>query len=852
MMTSPTPNSTLPPTAIPGAQPLCALCLTNRGDATTRVPVTTGVSLPRGVVMDPQRLTVSDPNGQATATQVDVTAKWSDGSCKWVLLNFVAQNLPSGSSEWRLMHLSQPSQDKMLPIAITPNGSGFDVAMADQSWPMTLPLVVNKEELTLQNVRTEQTEGTVRSDFWIRGNYANGLHLSARISRWRDCEHVRCDVTLHNPNAAKHAGGLWDLGDAGSIVFDSFELAVGSDADSVGWSLEGGELEWADVSKRLTKGWPIDIYQDSSGRENWQSTNHWNSQRKNPSKLRGYRANTPRGEKTGQHAQPVVALRKKQQVVSACVPEFWQQFPTALHASRTRIHAALFPAQWAGGFELQGGEKKTSTVWVSASETPHVDVVVAMAPEWIQATAVFPWFSKETTASHSRLDRFLSESLGEGTTWDDRRDVIDEYGWRNFGDVHADHEQRHYKGDGAIISHYNNQFDMIFGGIQHYARTGDVAWFDFFDPLSRHVADIDVYHTTKDRSVYNGGLFWHTDHYSDARTATHRTYSKMNADGHDSYGGGLSDEHCYTLGLLNHYYLTGNPASRDAVLEQAEWVFGMEDGTQTILALVDDEPTGLASATKFPDFHGPGRGSGNCVNALIDAWLLTTDRRYLNKADQLIRRVVHPNQDLNAMHLADSEGHWSYTVLLLSLARYLELKIELGELDEMYAYGRATMQHYGRWMAEHEKSALSVPEELEFVTEAWAVQDVRKANVVRLCAMFEDDPAWVEKMRSKADEIADRSWHDLYTFEDRYNARAISILMTEGLRDAWHRDNAPLFPAPQPEWSGEFGSWEMFVGQRDRVKQGVKNPKLLARMLGRALHPKRWVRFVKAAKKQFG
>ena len=118
-----------------------------------------------------------------------------------------------------------------------------------------------------------------------------------------------------------------------------------------------------------------------------------------------------------------------------------------------------------------------------------------MAPEWIQATAVFPWFSKETTASHSRLDRFLSESLGEGTTWDDRRDVIDEYGWRNFGDVHADHEQRHYKGDSAIISHYNNQFDMIFGGIQHYARTGDVAWFDFFDPLSRHVADIDVYHT---------------------------------------------------------------------------------------------------------------------------------------------------------------------------------------------------------------------------------------------------------------------------------------------------------------------------------------------------------------------
>ena len=34
--------------------------------------------------------------------------------------------------------------------------------------------------------------------------------------------------------------------------------------------------------------------------------------------------------------------------------------------------------------------------------------------------------------------------------------------------------------------------------------------------LARHVVDIDIYHTTNDKSAYNHGLFWHTEHYVDA------------------------------------------------------------------------------------------------------------------------------------------------------------------------------------------------------------------------------------------------------------------------------------------------------------------------------------------------
>ena len=56
------------------------------------------------------------------------------------------------------------------------------------------------------------------------------------------------------------------------------------------------------------------------------------------------------------------------------------------------------------------------------------------------------------------------------------------------------------------------------------------------DELAGHVTDIDIYHTSRDRAAYNGGYFWHTQHYQPAGTATHRAYSSARG----SSGGGPS------------------------------------------------------------------------------------------------------------------------------------------------------------------------------------------------------------------------------------------------------------------------------------------------------------------------
>ena len=85
------------------------------------------------------------------------------------------------------------------------------------------------------------------------------------------------------------------------------------------------------------------------------------------------------------------------------------------------------------------------------------------------------------------------------------------------------------------------------------------------EELAAHVVDIDIYHTQQDKWAYNHGLFWHTYHYGDADTATHRSYPRAGAK--VIGGGGPSPDQNYTSGLMLHYFLTGDAASRETVID---------------------------------------------------------------------------------------------------------------------------------------------------------------------------------------------------------------------------------------------------------------------------------------------
>lgn len=817
------------------------------------VPVTTGLDLPRGRLSDGQMLTLRDSVNDRVELQSTVLARWSDGSVKWALLDFVAPEVSPGISQWSVEQVDETVETIDAPVTYATESvtlrlenDAVVLRRGDQEARVNFVLGTDRghnvhPRITHQRV---EAEGPVRWTVLFEGVFPDfrGLRFAARISTFQHTGHVKCDVRLHNPNRAIHKGGVWDLGDAGSILFNSFDVEChrSSAGSVICWKAE------VDHAECFSHGGTLEIYQDSSGRRNWQSRTHCNAQGRIPCRFRGYELQSAARTETGFHASPTVTIKGGDGNLTVAVPEFWQQFPGAVAADDSLIRVGLFPSQWDDLFELQGGEQKTQSFWLSLSQDDvdlqnldwvHSPLRVTTAPEWHLETNAIPYFCPASNDPHSRLATLLREASTEDNSLISKRDAIDEYGWRHYGEQWADHEGAFYDGAKPIISHYNNQFDSVYGGILQLARTGDVTWFDLFDPLARHVSDIDIYHTQKDRAAYNGGLFWHTDHYSDAVTCTHRTYTAQNAKPGQDYGGGPSDEHNYTTGLLYHYYLTGNAESAAAVVSLADWVMNIDDGSRNVLGLLDNGPTGLASATASADFHGPGRGAGNSVNALLDGWLLTHERRYLNHADTLIRRVVHPEENIDALNLLDAESRWSYTVFLSALSKFLDIKDEAEEHDDSYEYAAASLAHFGRWMLRNERPYLDHPEQLEFPTETWAAQDLRKANVLRLAAKFCETEDRDEMLRCGA-ELAERAWNDLERFESRHVSRALAIAMSEGARDCWLRQQS--FENPIPVVRQNWPPKEVFVPQKHRVRQQLKSPRGLVRACLSACNVRRW------------
>jgi hypothetical protein len=120
-------------------------------------------------------------------------------------------------------------------------------------------------------------------------------------------------------------------------------------------------------------------------------------------------------------------------------------------------------------------------------------------------------------------------------------------------------------------------------------------------------------------------------------------------------------------------------------------------------------------------------------------------------------------------------------------------------------------------MIEHERLTLDRPEQLQYVTETWAAQDLRKANVLRLAAaMAPADLA--DACRAKGNELSDSAWQALLSFPSVHVTRAIAITAIEGTRDYYLRrqQSTASWPEPKP---AVFAPPAPFIPARQRLKR---------------------------------
>ena len=195
-------------------------------------------------------------------------------------------------------------------------------------------------------------------------------------------------------------------------------------------------------------------------------------------------------------------------------------------------------------------------------------------------------------------------------------------------------------------------------------------------------------------------------------------------------------------------------------------------------------------------------------------------------AEVLIRRVVNPNQNLAALNLLNAELRWFYTMFLQALGRYLDVKIERGELDRAYDFGRQSLVHYARWMAEYERPILDTPEKLQYPTETWAAQDMRKVEVFQYAAK---QVGGAERARflERAAWFFETSVTKLDTFPTKSFCRPVVLMMNFGWsRNWWQQRDVPQTPEPTAATNAAaFGTWSMFVPQKAKA---MKRAKLLA------------------------
>ncbi len=833
-----------------------------------RGPFAVGVPLPKGILKAGETLGVEDDSGQRRAIQARILETWPSGDPRWILLEGWAnpgdptqlriRKAAAATAESMARSLADGSQSIDTGSALFHLPVGCLQPIASIHVPANSPSRIGESDLCLEDAegvahrgdfdRWEiEASGPLRTTLVARGSFraqaatADPLcRFLARLTFFRASSSVRCDITLHNPRPASHPGGVWDLGDPGSIRIRSlvWTLRCPDPSDrEIAWRLETGAA-WRTASR-------LEIDQASSGGPNWDSRAHLDCAGRVPLPFAGCRVRVDGREESVARPHPVVRHGAEPNALRAAIPNFWQSFPHSLEADAETLRIGFFPTQQPATVELQGGEKTTRTVWISLDEHEDLgwvfDPVVPVLPtDHYASTSATALFSAEPPPE-SPFRALVAHGVEGTDSFAAKREVIDEYGWRNFGDVWADHEQAYFEGPKPIISHYNNQYDMILGFLAQFARTSDPRWFPLARDLARHVIDIDIYHTENDKPSIAGGMFWHTVHYQDAERSSHRSYTAdcPEAARARRYGGGPSNEHNYTTGLLHFFLMTGDPDARTTVIQLADWVRRMDDGSQSLLAGLAPGPTGWASRTREDGFHGPGRGAGNSILALLDAFRLTSDRTYVDAAETILQRCIHPRDDIEGMKLHDIERRWSYVVFLQALGRYLDFKDERDETDAAFCYARDALLHYAEWMVDRETPIASRFDEVDFPTESWPAQDIRKSSVFAYAAYYGSSTQRA-RFSERAEFFYRQSLESLSGFDSCTHTRPMAVLMANGsqypaLLERPLRESAG---PPSPAWPDPV----RFVPQRERARAAVRTPAGLARLLGTLLRRSTWKR----------
>jgi hypothetical protein len=756
---------------------------------------TFGLPLPKGKATAANALQLFH-NNELLSAHFTVVGFWDDSTIRWLRCQAIIKQ--SGVINISLNHRDDiPQSESIINNDTTVYPKNVLIKAFEESLTASIrvnvrniqgPLnLVKKRNISTITPLSEITKMTGAFHFNNRR-----LKLYLHIENSKNTGDVFIKLRLHNPHAAAHFGGQWDLGDSNSIRIEDFSLTLQLDYAKASVQINETSLE---AHKPFIYKEDYKLDQHSSGGKNWQSPIHWNEHKKTTVHKHGFQLiNKKNIIHQGLRAEPIGVLKNKANIFKMELEGFWQNFPISLTGEKDALSWKLL----AKDTELQGGESKT---WLfncklekPNNESKLDDETSKFAipkiiynPLYLTQCEILPHigFSSSKYALTSLINKGLNSDLKDENDFFKKREKNDIYGWRHYGELDADHEAVNAPKNSYFISHYNNQYDPLMGMTLQFLHHGELKWLELLRPLNQHIQDIDIYDTQEDKAEYNGGLMWHTDHYLSAETCTHRSNSKYHTYAYDGFlgGGGPGGQQCYTTGLTLQYWLFGDDEAKAKVVQLCSWIRNCYDGSGSIaertfrLLTIDFKKYVLTNiGVKAPGYKYPlDRGTGNFLIALLDHYDLCEAPELLKEMGQVIKQTFHPLENISLRSLNDHENSWFYTVFLQAVVRYLLLKESRNTIDDDYWYARHGFMHYCNWMIDNECFYLEYPEKLEFPNDTWCAQELRKANLFYFAYYFSEDNH--SRYIKRAEEFYQYVTNHLSHSKEAHYTRILAILM---------------------------------------------------------------------------
>jgi hypothetical protein len=386
-----------------------------------------------------------------------------------------------------------------------------------------------------------------------------------------------------------------------------------------------------------------------------------------------------RGEGAGKQTKPENIgwgyLTDGQKGIGAGVRNFWQLHPKSVEFTGDGVaRLGLYPARHAKPLKIYAGVARTHEIRLcfnpGAADVEKLSGTFAGLQQPLRPFAPPKWYCRDTQALGdyceaggselygpfaervARFDEAFESANRRCQAFRDSRTIkgleTDSYGFLGFGDG------VHHVWTAGVNVPENIAWDGNYYGYPHmmciqFLRTGNLEYFDNFEAHALHVADVHTVHYSEKSHLVGGCRYCPpTDHvridptdWNDYRTAKIYVSNLFN--------------HHKIAGVIERWYFLGDHRSLDVanmVLDYCHrWSYGDND-------------------------YGQPRGPGMIMDFCYQGYMLTGDRKWIDRASNVLR--AHKGRDLKLSFQAG--------IFLEGMRRYYEMSGD----EEALAYIRAS------------------------------------------------------------------------------------------------------------------------------------------------------------------